>query len=50
MQDILIENHFTGRDKFNLNKEGYRIAFNFESKDGKNLNDPRFVKTLVRMS
>ena len=38
------------KDKFNLNKEGYRLAFNFESEGGKNLNDPRYVKTLVRLS
>ena len=45
----MIEDHFTGKDKFNLNKEGYRIAFNFENRNGKTLNDPRYLKWLVRM-
>ena len=36
-------------DKFNLKKAGYRIAFTFEARNGKRLDDPRFVKSLVRL-
>ena len=50
MQDLLIEDHFTGKDKLNLKEQGYRIAFNFENENGKTLNDPRYLKWLVRMS
>ena len=31
-----------------MKTEGYRLAFNFEGVSGKNLNDPRYFKTIVR--
>ena len=50
VQDISTQEYFIGgEDKFNLSKAGYRIAFTFEARDGKRLDDPRYVKSLVRL-
>ena len=32
-----------------MKKAGYRMAFTFEARNGKRLDDPRYVKTLVRL-
>ena len=48
VQDIKIADHFTGEDKLNLNKIGYNFAFTFEGSKGVRLDDPKYVKILVR--
>ena len=48
VQDIKIEDHFTSDDKLNLNKVGYHFAFTFEGRNNTRLDDPKYVKILVR--
>ena len=48
VQDIKIEDHFTSDDKLNLNKIGHHFAFTFEGRNGTRLDDPKYVKILVR--
>ena len=49
MQEVITDSYFANTDKFNLNKEGYRIAFTFEDFKGKRLDDPRYVRILARL-
>ena len=48
VQDIKVEDYFTSDDRLNLNKVGYQFAFTLEGRKGKRLDDPRYVKILVR--
>ena len=49
VQDVTTEDYFDSNNRFNLNKAGYRIAFTFEARNGKRLDDPRYIKSLVRL-
>ena len=48
VQDVKIEDYFKSEDKLNLNKVGYHFAFTFEGRGQKRLDDPRYIKILVR--
>ena len=48
LQEFKVSEHFDFRDKLDLNKNNYRIAFSFVNAHSKNLkDDPRYVKILA---
>ena len=48
VQDMKIKDYFTSDDRLTLKDVGYHFAFTFESRDQERLDDPRFIKILVR--
>ena len=48
VQDMYVKDHFTSDDRLKLKDVDYHFAFTFESRDQKRLDDPKFIKILVR--
>ena len=49
VQELSFDDYFPEDYKFKLTEAGYRIAFTFEDRDGKRLDDPKYVKILARL-
>ena len=48
VQDIQIKDYFTSSNILNLKDVGYHFAFTFENRNQVRLDDPKFIKILVR--
>ena len=48
VQDIKIKDYITSDNVLNLKDVGYHFAFTFENRKQVRLDDPRFIKILVR--